>query len=121
MNGTPDPTEPVLLDLEALVRVLGDNDPELVREILEAYLETLTDQSDRLASAILDRDRAAVRAAAHAMKGASLTVAVIALGEICHRLEEAAPKLEWSRLDPMARSTLAAVAEMRGELAARNS
>ncbi|MCW3059754.1 MAG: domain S-box [Capsulimonas sp.] len=62
-------------------------DLELVREVLEMFLEATPDLLDRLRAAVTAGDAKNISFHAHTLKGSCRTLGAEALAEVCHRLE----------------------------------
>jgi len=73
----------------SLLEMIGD-DPEMVREIVDAFLEDAPDRLTEIATGLADGDAALVRRAAHTLKANGLTFGASAFAEACRRLEETA-------------------------------
>ena len=87
------------VDIEATRQVFGD-DEELLQEAVTLFLkEDYPGQLKLLKEGIKKQDAAAVRAAAHSIKGVSRSLGGLVLGDIAFRLEELARegKLERAR------------------------
>jgi len=112
------PPLPAPVDLAALTEILGEADPEVFAEILNFFVETFGELSDRLNAAITARDRAALRATAHAAKGAARNAASPRLAEILAVLEATAEKEKWPTLAKKVKAADAAYAEVQAFVAA---
>ena len=66
-----------------------DGDPALERELLELYFKTAAAYLTQLETAV--EDGTAWRRVSHALKGASLNVGAVAVGELAHAAEMQAP------------------------------
>ena len=75
-----------VLDVKATLENLG-GDPELLREILDYFLEMAPQQLDDLQAAVTARDVAAVDLQAHSMKGGSANVGAVQLSATARELE----------------------------------
>ena len=64
------PPRPVTFDLDDLSRRAG-GDPELVLDIVKVFLEDCPTRLEEIGAAVARRDAAALRAAAHTLKGAA--------------------------------------------------
>ncbi len=90
---TPNPpadAKPVL-DAAAVERVrdlAGDGNAAFVTEVYETYLADTVQRIATLRQAAQDRDPKRIRAEAHALKGASLEVGALQLGQLARELEE---------------------------------
>ena len=105
-----------LLDGEA-IRSLNDlvgDDPELLTELVDAFLDEAPLRLDELRAGVENDDPVLAGRAAHALKSNGLTFGALALGGLCQELESqarngqldaAAPVVaridaEWSRVRP---------------------
>jgi CheY-like chemotaxis protein len=77
------------MDLEAMRARLG-GDEELMREIMQLFLDDYPDRLANLASAVRDGDADAVRVAAHTMKGAAAQLSATSVAACASSLEQAA-------------------------------
>jgi HPt (histidine-containing phosphotransfer) domain-containing protein len=82
--GTPTPA----FDPQRLAS-FTEGDPELERELLDLYFRTAAAYLIQLEAAV--EDGVAWRKASHALKGASLNVGAIAVGELARAAEAQAP------------------------------
>ncbi len=94
----PDPTGDPPVRWETLVEILGDNDPDLITEILGYFVETFADQVRAVETALAGRDRQGLRGAAHAAKGAARNAGAQALAETMAEMEAKAPTARWAAL-----------------------
>ncbi|EPY01968.1 Hpt domain-containing protein [Magnetospirillum fulvum] len=101
-----------------MTEILGEADPDLFAEILTFFVEAFGELSDRLNAAITTRDRAALRATAHAAKGAARNAASPKLAECLATLEATAEKEKWPTLAKKVKAVEAAFAEVRAFVAA---
>jgi HPt (histidine-containing phosphotransfer) domain-containing protein len=75
-----------VLDLNATLDNLG-GDPELLKEILDYFLEMAPQQLDDLQAAVAAQDVAAVDLQAHSMKGGAANVGALRLSAAARELE----------------------------------
>jgi HPt (histidine-containing phosphotransfer) domain-containing protein len=73
-------------DHDHLAEVCGD-DLDVQREIVDDFLSKLDARLDEIGVAVASRDAAAIRHAAHTLKGASASLGAPALAESSARLE----------------------------------
>jgi PAS domain S-box-containing protein len=81
------PPSPPAVDLAALADLLGTDSPETVAEVLDSFREFFPDLLTRARTALENRDREALRNAAHAAKGAARSACAPRLAEIMLDLE----------------------------------
>ena len=86
-NNKPAALDPTAVD--SLLEMIGD-DPEMVREIVDAFLEDAPDRLAEIATGLADGDAALVRRAAHTLKANGLTFGALGFAEACRELEDAA-------------------------------
>ena len=73
----------------SLLEMIGD-DPEMVKEIVDAFLGDAPDRLAEIATGLTDGDAALVRRAAHTLKANGLTFGALTFAEACRALEVAA-------------------------------
>ena len=76
--------------LERLRELNQEGQPDLVREVLTAFLADAPRRLAAVDDGISQEDRAAVHRAAHALKGAASTIGATTLKQLCRDVEEAA-------------------------------
>jgi HPt (histidine-containing phosphotransfer) domain-containing protein len=74
------------LDPQVLTEVAGSS-PDFARELLDLFVMDSWSRVDALSAALQGRDRNALRAAAHGLKGSAGAVGARRLSTICHLLE----------------------------------
>jgi len=79
--------DPIAVD--SLLEMIG-GDPEMVREIVNAFLEDAPDRLAEIATGLADGDATVVRRAAHTLKANGLTFGALGFAEACRKLEEVA-------------------------------
>ncbi|MEO0036348.1 MAG: hypothetical protein RLZZ501_2371 [Pseudomonadota bacterium] len=96
----PEPEAPaaVPLDLAALAGLLGDDDPSLLAEVVGFFVEAYPASGDALAIALAAGDRAAIRFAAHAGKGAARNACAPALAALLAEIEHGAAEAPFEQL-----------------------
>lgn len=90
------------LNLQTLRDLFGDDD-EVIREILEAYVDDLRQQSQNLHAAANDRDRSRFGRIAHSLKGASANVGATDFAGLCATAEKQSAGAPWSELEAAGR------------------
>jgi PAS domain S-box-containing protein len=85
------PEEPAVgvLD-EALLMSRVDNDPQLLRDLVDLFVEDCPRRVDELRVALDRKDAKAVERAAHALKGCTSNLAAQTASEVAHKLESLA-------------------------------
>lgn len=74
----------VLLSFEELQE---DNEPDLLVELMELYLQDAPVKIDAIREAVARADKEALKRAAHSLKGSSGTLGVRQLASVCEELE----------------------------------
>jgi HPt (histidine-containing phosphotransfer) domain-containing protein len=96
--------------VETLKELIGE-DPEIIRDIVDAFLEDVPDRLAEITRGLADGDAELVRRAAHTLKGNCLTFGAFAFADACRELEETAKDGGLDAAGPM-------VAEIEGTWAA---
>ena len=89
MDGSNPTTDEIPIDREYLSGVSGE-DVEFERELTESYLQASPELIEKLRGAISSGDVAAVRHAAHTLKGSSRAIGAEPMGAVCEVLEHQA-------------------------------
>ena len=92
------PIPAVPLDLAALAGLLGDDDPSLLAEVVGFFVEAYPASGDALAIALAAGDRAAIRFAAHAGKGAARNACAPVLAGLLMEIEQGAAETPFDQL-----------------------
>ncbi len=90
-----------LLDEETIAELLEmvEDMPELLTEIIDAYLEQGVELLAALERSITEKDATGLREAAHSLKGASYNVGAVPLAEITSILEQKGANADWQGVD----------------------
>ena len=112
----PAPQPPAaLVDWPALREMLG-GDEDFLRELVTTYLATLPGLTERIATAALLGDVAALGSAAHQLKGASLGVQAGALARLAGHWQDAAVTPTPAQLDEFQRTAALTRSAFEAEL-----
>ena len=95
-----DPTV-AAVDLKAIVEILGTDEPEIVRPILQALLNSLEADLENILAAIEAREGDRLRSLAHSHKGAANSCAALPLGQVLYALEQAGLNQDWDAAEPL--------------------
>lgn len=87
------------IDMVRLGALMGSSDPDLLREALSVFRETMDDMPRTLRAAVEARDAAGARDAAHSAKGAAASAAAGALAAALEGLQAAAAAQDWPATD----------------------
>jgi HPt (histidine-containing phosphotransfer) domain-containing protein len=88
--------------LQPLRDLFGDDD-EVIREILEAYVDDLLKNSQDLHAAANERDRTRFGRIAHSLKGASANVGAAEFAGLCATVEKQSAAAPWPELEAASR------------------
>ncbi len=91
MDDHPRESDNQVFDVSVMKQVLG-NDPEILQELLEDYLEALVSSRQELIEAHRQVDFPAISGIAHKLKSSSRSVGAVRLGDLCAELEVACNK-----------------------------
>jgi len=94
------PQQNEVFDKVVIMRRLGDNE-DLLRQIINVFLESLPDQLEELKQGVGSEDAAVIRQKAHRIKGASASIGAEAVRETAAALEEAGKKGELKATLPL--------------------
>jgi len=111
--------EPIVLDLEQLCRVAGD-DPEFERQLREDFIASLPLLLAEAEAAVSASDGVRLRALAHRLKGSSRTIGGSAVGDVCEALEQIAERRGLEGAPAALRSLRSELARLTGALRARD-
>ena len=113
--GGPSPDGgPLPIDTGLLGNILGSQDRATLHEILNLFIEHFPAMHRTIQIAVEENDRAALREAAHAAKGAAASAAAVPLKGLLERLEQVSEGEEWSGI----RATMEDTAEEFGRVRA---
>jgi PAS domain S-box-containing protein len=94
--------ELTILDQAALAAIRAlqrPGQPDIVARVLTQYVDTSTEIVDRIRRAVLSKDAAELRAAAHRLKSSSAQLGATALASDCRELEMMGARQELERAD----------------------
>jgi signal transduction histidine kinase/DNA-binding response OmpR family regulator len=78
-------------------RLMGDE--ELIKTVIEAFLNDIPCQIEKLCSSIVAKDASQAERLAHRIKGAAGNVAAMGLQKVAHELEQAALSVDMNKLE----------------------
>ena len=84
--------EPVLQPnaLDAIVEMIGLDDPEVIVDLLDTFLTDSQRQVEEMHQTLASGDFKTLHRAAHSMKSSSATFGALALSKLCQQLEQSA-------------------------------
>jgi HPt (histidine-containing phosphotransfer) domain-containing protein len=89
------------LDLDRFIKIVGDDDPAYIRQMLRIFWETMLDTPDLLREFAEARDVKALVGEAHNAKGAAASACADVLSDLCKQLESAAHGEDWDKVEAL--------------------
>ena len=93
----PEPVVEEVLVEEPDLRLLGEDDPAFLSEIIESYLELTPPMIGELKQHVMAQDRKALGRAAHKIKSSSAQVGLADFAGLCSKLQDSAAVADLSR------------------------
>ena len=90
----------VAIDFDVLTQSTGDK-PELHRNLLKSFAETLDDDLDNIQHAFAWKNSEQIVEYCHKLKSSSRSLGVTGMADICEQLEAAAKQNFWNRLEKL--------------------
>jgi len=90
------------IDMTVMARLLGNDDPAALQEMIELYWTSEADTPGKLRELVDARDGANLALAAHAAKGAASSAGAVIVAALCKDLENCAAHQDWSAADGLA-------------------
>jgi len=84
-GATPEPIDPAVI--EALRELGGAEDPGLLVELIDLYLQDAPQRMAEIEQSLASGDWKLLERAAHTLKSASANIGALALSEVCRELE----------------------------------
>lgn len=103
----------------ALEDLAGDDDPELIAELVEIYLEDSQERMNEVSSGATGSEHERVGRAAHALKSSSANIGAVAFSRVCAHLEKQArteDAVDADELEALVEQALSMYAEVREAL-----
>ena len=88
------------IDFDVLTQSTGDK-PELHRNLLKSFAETLDDDLDNIQHAFAWKNSEKIVEYCHKLKSSSRSLGVTGMADICEQLEAAAKQNSWNRLEKL--------------------
>lgn len=93
------PKSPIDVTMLALLEDMqGPDEPNLVAELIELFLEDTKLQLEQIETAVIKRDMRQLKHAAHSLKGSSSSLGANQLAGWCHLLEMIETLNDWSKV-----------------------
>lgn len=103
----------------ALEELAGDDDPDLIADLVGLYLEDSATRMGEVESGLGSSELERIGSAAHALKSASANIGALAFSRVCASLEKLArsgDEVNADELDELCRNALAMYDEVRSAL-----
>ena len=103
----------------ALEDLAGDDDPELIAELVEIYLEDSQIRMDEVSSGAAGSEGERIGRAAHALKSSSANIGAVAFSRVCANLEKhvrSDDAVDPGELETLVQQALSMYAEVRDAL-----
>jgi two-component system sensor histidine kinase/response regulator len=120
LAAAPQPGEPITLrprpvpiDLSVMARLVGNDDPAFMKEMLELYWSTEGDTPEKLRELVQARDCANLKLIAHAAKGAAASAGAVTLAGLCKDLENQVTREDWDATARLTAEIAAAFEDIR--------
>ena len=102
--------------IESLRQLTPPGEPDVLKEVLQLFLEDVPGRIDRLRSAWRSGDAAAVQRAAHSLKGSAGNIGADDLLAVCRQLDEHGKAGDLSGLSPLVASLDSEYARVEAEI-----
>ncbi len=76
--------------LQSVIEMVGGDEPEIIVELIDTYLEDSSNQVAQMTPMLVAGDWVTLRRIAHSMKSSSATFGAMYLSQLCQRLEQSA-------------------------------
>ncbi|NKQ35929.1 MAG: Hpt domain-containing protein [Chloroflexi bacterium] len=106
-TGTPLKNESWPIDAAFIYQTLGPDSEELLRDLIQIFLEDSPDITRNVRQALAADDRTALKSEAHTLKGSSASMGIITLADLCAELELLALTADKAALQASAQNLLA--------------
>ena len=102
--------------LETLIQLGGEDDPELLIELIDLFLEDSVGRLDVMRESLESGDITQVSREAHALKSASANIGALPFSDRCRELESSAGQSAEEEVVPLVSAALGMFAELSEEL-----
>jgi HPt (histidine-containing phosphotransfer) domain-containing protein len=102
--------------VERLRQLTPPGEPDVLREILNLFLDEVPKKIDSLRLALTSGDAATLQRAAHSLKGSSGNIGARAMYEVCRQLDDRAKSEELARLQPLVEALQAEYGKVESEI-----
>ncbi|MEX2451081.1 MAG: ATP-binding protein, partial [Rhodospirillales bacterium] len=89
------------IDKNRLVELIGTDEPEVLRDMLQCFFQTTRDKPAELKRLVETKNAGGLYNAAHAAKGASASVGAGRLADALKDLQDAADAADWPRIEAL--------------------
>lgn len=87
------------IQVQYIFEEMGLRNPEIIQELMQAFLEEMDDFILQIEDAVQSQDRKELKSKAHAAKSASNSTAAFSLANLLQNLEYQSQEVDWSSLD----------------------
>ncbi len=105
------------IDFDVLAQSTGDN-PELHRNLFEAYAESLEVELDNIQQAFAWKNSEQIGEYCHKLKSSSRSLGVIGMADFCQRFEDAAKRNSWVQIEKLMPGLRKIAAEAKSSISA---
>jgi len=102
--------------IEALRALGGEDDPDLLHELIETYLEDAPRHLEDMRLALAEGDQELMRRSAHTLKSSSANLGGARLSAVCRAMESAARTPDVEEYGRLIQTCLGAYADLEREL-----
>jgi HPt (histidine-containing phosphotransfer) domain-containing protein len=103
--------------VESLRQLTPPGEPDVLKEVLELFLEDVPGRIERLRAGWQGGDAVAVQRAAHSLKGSAGNIGATGLLEVCRQLDELGRSGDLSNAAPLVSALDAQFARVQAEIA----
>ncbi|MFC6673960.1 PAS domain S-box protein [Marinobacterium aestuariivivens] len=107
-----------VIDIDVLEQLVGD-DPDTIRELLQAYRDSVSEFSPQLEKSRQQGDVQQIESIAHRLKSSSRSVGALHLGDLCAELENACKSRDLDYVDHCIEEVEASLRQVRIALQSR--
>ncbi len=91
LGGSPSDAPAIVPNaLQSVIEMVGGDEPEIIVELIDTYLEDSSNQVAQMTPMLAAGDWVTLRRIAHSMKSSSATFGAMYLSQLCQRLEQSA-------------------------------
>ncbi|MFN0243083.1 MAG: ATP-binding protein [Planctomycetota bacterium] len=99
--------------IQALKELGGADDPRLIYELIDIFLDDAPVQMQRIEQGLATQDIKSVERAAHTLKSSSANIGALALSSVCKQIEESARKQDVDAVKPLVSTSVQKLDEVK--------